>query len=582
DYDFTGQIYELLPSDEPDSSATFPRRLSETGLFGSVRDLQPMPGVVPYQVVAERWVDGAQAQRWVAIPGNGAIQLAGHDGVAAYPDATVFVNHLSLAMAGGKEPVRLETQILHYERGSWRPYSYLWDDSGQDALLVEPTGSNRNLRLPDLASSPGVGERTWHVNAVNECKACHNAESGYVLGFKANQLNRRVGQPSANQLVALARCGVLTEAPMLAADDPSCLVDPRDSSASLNERARSYLHVNCAVCHKPGGNAIVSFYLRRDLPFDKLNTNKGTGIGTFGLHDARIIAAGDPYRSLLLYRMSKLGYARMPYIGSRVVDSLGVSLVEEWIKSLPAAPASAPLNDNSAESIALRMLIDGRAASEENEAAIRELLKSTSGALALAVELHRGKVSGEAFRQAVSLGAAAPSSDVRGLFETFVPETQRRATLGPNIDPDLVLRRQGDRQRGKLIYFSDAARCRACHELNDRDKSLGPTLAEINRKYPSRGELLVHVLRPSQKIDDPFAAYQVATTDGRLLSGLLIKQDEREVVLKTVEKQTLVIGRGEIDELTRSPKSLMPEGVLSDLTAQEAADLLEYIRSCVE
>ncbi len=75
------------------------------------------------------------------------------------------------------------------------------------------------------------------------------------------------------------------------------------------------------MCHHPGGNAIVSFFLRRDLPFDKLNTNKGTGIGTFGIKDAKIIVPGDPYRSVLMYRMSKLGYARMPYIGSQIVDS---------------------------------------------------------------------------------------------------------------------------------------------------------------------------------------------------------------------------------------------------------------------
>src|SRR5204862_5666629 len=103
--------------------------------------------------------------------------------------------------------------------------------------------------------------------------------------------------------------------------------------------------------HHPGGNAIVSFFLRRELPFDKLNTNKGTGIGTFGIREARIIAPGDPYRSLLLYRMSKLGYARMPYIGSQVVDSAGVALVEDWIRSLPATggPHSGPITPNSTE-----------------------------------------------------------------------------------------------------------------------------------------------------------------------------------------------------------------------------------------
>ena len=74
DYDFTGQIYELLASGLKDTSATFPRRLSETGLFASLEMLEPAPGVVPYSVQVERWMDGAQAQRWVAIPGNGQIR----------------------------------------------------------------------------------------------------------------------------------------------------------------------------------------------------------------------------------------------------------------------------------------------------------------------------------------------------------------------------------------------------------------------------------------------------------------------------------------------------------------------------
>src|SRR5437870_4869676 len=100
---------------------------------------------------------------------------------------------------------------------------------------------------------------------------------------------------------------------------------------TTRERTRSWSSRLAAIarckCHQPGGNAIVSFYLRRDLPFEKLNTNKGTGIGTFGMRDAKIIAPGDPYRSVLMYRFSKLGYARMPYIGSQVVDSKGVALI---------------------------------------------------------------------------------------------------------------------------------------------------------------------------------------------------------------------------------------------------------------
>ena len=114
------------------------------------------------------------------------------------------------------------------------------------------------------------------------------------------------------------------------------------------------------MCHHPGGNAIVSFYLRRDLPFEKLNTNKGTGIGTFGIQNAKLITPGNPYRSVLMYRMSKLGYARMPYIGSQLVDSKGVALVSKWISSLPptsTARTSASTQANSPDGRALATLV---------------------------------------------------------------------------------------------------------------------------------------------------------------------------------------------------------------------------------
>jgi putative heme-binding domain-containing protein len=376
--------------------------------------------------------------------------------------------------------------------------------------------------------------------------------------------------------------GVLAAVRPLAADDRRRLVDPHDSSQPLDDRARSYLHANCSMCHHPGGNAIVSFFLRRDLSFEELNTNKGTGIGTFGMRDAKIIVPGDPYRSLLMYRMSKLGFARMPYIGSRVVDSAGVDLIEQWIRKLPhdrSATLSRPATEGSDQANGLRSLIDEKPAGDKPaEENIRELVKSTEGAMALVAQMHRGSLPERNFEVAVAVGSAA-SSDIRGLFETFVPESKRAATLGANIDPQSILSRKGDHQRGKLIYFSDGARCRACHEIDDRGKSLGPTLQELTKKYPRPAELLQHAIQPSLKIDEQYAAFTVVTDDGRVISGLIVDKTDDEIVIKTVERQLVRIARASVEEMTKSEKSLMPERVLSDLTAQEAADLFEYIRS---
>jgi len=565
DYDATGKIYELLPQNKPDTSATFPRKLSETGLFvpskdGTIRDLDLAAGVEIYTVITPRWLDGAEADRFIAMPGTEPARLAATTAdTPVFPEGTVLGKHIMFSLGEDRPPLHVETQILHFEDGAWRPYSFLWNEAGTDADLVSSIGTSRPLKTEEPVTDAGKPlDRTWHVNAVNECKLCHNVGPKFVLGFTPQQLimKRHVtDKASMTQLDGLVKAGVVASASV-----PTLgtwrLVDTENTDESLDDRARSYLHANCAACHHPGGNAIVSFYLRRDLPFEKLNTNKTTGIGTFGMTDAKLIVPGHPERSVLFYRMSKLGYARMPYIGSRVVDSQGVALIDEWIRSL-----------------------DPKAAEPTTTASLEESVQSTGGALALIAKMHGGKLPEAEFAAAVAAGSKSPKTDVRGLFETFIPESQRRATVGGNFDPKLVLDKTGDHERGKLIFFSDGARCRNCHELDDKTKSLGPTLFEITKKYPTRAELLQHVLQPSLKIEDVFAAYTVTVDDGRTLTGLIIEQNENEVVIKTPERQVVRLARKNIEELAKSTKSLMPERILSDLTAQEAADLFEYIRS---
>jgi putative heme-binding domain-containing protein len=586
DYDYTGQIYELIPSGLTDKSANFPKLLSETGLFTSLKTMTPAPGVVPYDVVVERWVDGANSKRWVAIPGTGLITLSKEKTAAVYPEGTVFAKQLTLPIDGtGPDKsleIPLETQLLHYENGRWHPYSYLWNDEKSDAMLVDSAGTDHEFQyaLPTAARGE-VDERSWHANAENECRMCHNAGSGFVLGFVPNQLNRAIRSSNENlqnQLDLLARQKVIAKASR-PDNVRGKLVDPHDESQSLNDRARSYLHGNCSSCHHPGGNAIVSFYLRRELPFDELKTNKGTGIGTFGLEHAKLIVPGDPYRSVLLYRMSKLGYARMPYIGSRVVDSTGVALIEKWIGSMPHQMSdqdSAPVQPGSRD----HKLLAGLTSPVESPAlhgpspqkAVDSLVETTAGALALSAGIH-----GRSIRNIDTAHVyESTGSDIRGLFETFIPEKSRRKTLGRNVDPQTVLALTGNATRGRLIFYSDGARCRNCHDLNDAAKSTGPTLVEIRKKYPRRSEMLTHILKPSLKVDEKFATWSVVTDDGKIHNGLLISQSDSEVVLKTAERKTVRIDQSRIDVMKKSPQSLMPEAILSDQTAQEAADLLAW------
>lgn len=584
DYDLTGQIYELLPNNVEDLSADFPRLLSQTGIFKSVTPLEPAAGVVEYDVVVPQWTDGAVAQRFVAVPGHDRIELAPHSGVRGrYPEGTVFAKQLSIPDRGDKPAKPLETQILQFQNGVWNPYSYLWNDAGTDAELVSSVGTTQTVQWPD-ADVPGqFSERAWHTNAINECRLCHNAGSGFVLGFVGNQLSRLEANTvhGDDQLATLLRQEVIATIPNDARSTAFQLVDPHDESLDLTDRARSYLHGNCSMCHHKGGNAIVSFFLTRNLSFDQMNTNKGTNIGTFGMQKAKIIVPGDPFRSVMLYRMSKLGYARMPYIGSQVVDGQGVSLIAHWIQSLPVEPPaelSDPLASASSQATALASLELRNSDAETRTAAIQQLTSSTEGALALMVRLHSGDLP-PADRETAIETVRNASSDVRGLFDQFVPELQRKKTLGRTFEPSLVLSQTGDPLRGRLIFFSDAARCRACHHTDEAALSVGPTLREISKKYMHPSELLQHIVQPSQKIDDKFATWTAVIRDGRVLNGLMESQSPGQVVLRMADRQLVTIAAADIEELQKSTKSLMPDGVLADQTAQEAADLLMFIRS---
>ena len=543
DYDTTGQLYQLKKSERADTSATFPKRLSETGIFSDAAMLTPAAGVLPYQIVAEPWSDGAAAKRWVGIPGDGRIDFGDSPSAVGYPEGTVLVKHLSIATADSAE-TPIETQLLHFQNGSWNPYSYLWNGAANDAELVDARGVDREIEVLD----DGVlTKRTWHVGSTNECRLCHNVGSNVVLGFRPRQLRAATAQ----QWSQLTAGGFVSKS--RGASEDQKLVNPYDGQANLDDRARSYLHMNCGVCHNRQGPATISFFAHRDYDFDELRITKRPGIGDFGIQSPQLISPGSPYQSIILYRLAKLGYGRMPYVGSRLVDSQGVALIADWVRSLKTLEQAEPANTE-----------------------VDLLLQSTHGALQLATAMHKGEL-GQADKERVFKSLDGLHGDIRGLFDDFISESERRQTLGQNPDLASVLNLTGDAARGELIFFSDNARCKSCHNTSDREVSLGPTFVELRKKYQRRSDYLRQILSPSEKVDPQFAAWNVVIDDGRTFVGMLESRTDEGIVLRTADKNTVRLNTEEIEVMRKSERSLMPVGLLSDLTPQEAADLLAFL-----
>jgi len=312
-----GGFYKLDATPPTQHANTFPRRLSESGLFRSVATHDVQPGLIPYDVNAPLWSDGSYKERFIALP-----ESAGIDGAPPridvtkkwgwkFPDETVLVKSFAVEMEEGQPESRkwVETRFFTRQQGEWVGYSYRWNEAQTDAELVDSAGADLDLTIQ---TANGARRQVWHYPSRAECMVCHSRAANFVLGLSTAQLNRPHGNHATlgekttlseengtneNQLEMFERLGVLRMAwkadaiqhlreqqaakgdskeeidslikelaPIgdqraaqpttlwpLANDAYPRLVDPYDATADLDARARSYLHANCAVCHTDAG-----------------------------------------------------------------------------------------------------------------------------------------------------------------------------------------------------------------------------------------------------------------------------------------------------------------------------------------
>jgi uncharacterized repeat protein (TIGR03806 family) len=316
---YQSEIYKLVPTDRTDAASTFPDRLSKTGCVDPADPSKPAEGLVPFRVNSELWSDGADKERYLALPDGKTISV-GEDGHFEFPVGSVLVKTFSLK---GK---RVETRLLvHHDDGEWGGYTYEWDDAQKDAVLL-PAGKTKT-----------VGAQKWTFPSRGECVQCHTAAAGRTLGPEIAQLNGEHVYPStnriANQLKTLEYIGMLS-APLGASISELPAYPALRDEAPLDARARSYLHANCSNCHRPesgGGRATMDLrYATRSA--DTKTCGAEPVIDDLGIAGAKIVAPGSPDRSVLSRRVHSLDAKRMPPLGTRLVDEEGVKLLDAWIR----------------------------------------------------------------------------------------------------------------------------------------------------------------------------------------------------------------------------------------------------------
>jgi uncharacterized repeat protein (TIGR03806 family) len=325
--DHGGAIHRLARSRRQAASPNFPTRLSETGVFTSTPEHKVQPGIIPYSINAPAWADGATAQRFFGVPGDGRIEYKPADGWN-FTNGAVVIQTLSVEMEPGRPASRkrVETRLLTKQFGQWAGYSYKWNAEQTDAILVPPKGEDIQ-----------ISGRAWRIPSRDECMGCHSRAANFVLGLSEVQMNREhdYGSIRDHQLRTLNHIGIFTEPLSKMPAKPSKLVDPYDTSAQLDARARSYLHVNCSVCHVEagGGNARMELGIGRALSRMNLIEARPQH-DTFGIDNAMLVAPGDPGRSVLLERLARRGPGQMPPLVLKSVDEAAVAMFRDWISSL--------------------------------------------------------------------------------------------------------------------------------------------------------------------------------------------------------------------------------------------------------
>jgi hypothetical protein len=191
---------------------------------------------------------------------------------------------------------------------------------------------------------PGVPNRQWRFAGRSECTICHTAQTNFTIGLNLTQLNRDadftpVGRRVENQILALADAGMLKPAPAKPVVELPRKVDPYDVSASLEARARAWLDINCAHCHRTGGvGGRPGIQFIDSLPLEKTGLVNARPLVPLLGADSLIIAPGKPEQSELYHRITLPAGGRMPLIGTDQIDKPGTELIRQWIAEMKPTP----------------------------------------------------------------------------------------------------------------------------------------------------------------------------------------------------------------------------------------------------
>ena len=314
----------LSPIDDVDPGPVAPlifeTKLSEMGIFsGVLANLTPSLNVHLYDLNSRLFSDNSHKQRLIRMPEGEAMQYNGNSLFPLFPDNTLISKTFYFyedESNTASNKIIIETRILIKTEGTWKLGDYIWNDDMTDAVY-----SDDGMLVPiSYLDAEGIAQEVqYQIPSNQDCISCHhNYDIPLPIGPKLRSMNFNPNneETSINQLQHFINIGILEGISNIS--DITVLADWEDEvNFDIFERGRSYIDINCAHCHQPGGLVPTGFLLdfRLEAEFSE------TGIyERRGQIEDRIQSNTPDYL--------------MPLIGRSIVDEEGVAMLIEYLEAI--------------------------------------------------------------------------------------------------------------------------------------------------------------------------------------------------------------------------------------------------------
>lgn len=331
--------YTEIPETSPvvlDLTAVPYAKLSDYNFYeGELKNLEPVYGVLPYDLNSTLFTDYALKKRFIWMPQGVRANYVSDSSTLDFPAGTVLIKNFYYENLLPDNTTKIiETRLMIKKQEGWIFANYVWNDEQTEAVY-----NTLDITKQLTWNQNGIEKSTgYQIPALNKCITCHGSNNIAIpIGPKPQNINKlfNYGNETKNQVQKWISAGYLDNN---IPSEIASTINWQDESQSLNLRARSYLDINCAHCHTPGG---FCDYTPMDFAFsattNPINLGACVEPQDFVVGDeAYLLAPGNHEASLIYTRMNSEDLAgRMPLLGRTIRHDEAMELMEAWINSMP-------------------------------------------------------------------------------------------------------------------------------------------------------------------------------------------------------------------------------------------------------